>query len=62
MMPKLIFKTGVPDLSKKKLAKIVRRHNSPLFDSLLRGGALTRNPNLSFDNRMFDHLTLDKDI
>ncbi len=62
MKENIIFKREIPDLSQKKLSKIVRRHNSPLFNSILRVGASLRNPEFSFDNRIYDHVVLDNDI
>jgi phosphohistidine swiveling domain-containing protein len=59
---KIILKQGIPDLSKQKLSKIVRRENSALFDSFLRIGATLRNKDLEFDNRMHFHIVLDHDV
>ncbi|KKQ27702.1 MAG: Phosphoenolpyruvate synthase/pyruvate phosphate dikinase [Candidatus Magasanikbacteria bacterium GW2011_GWC2_37_14] len=58
----LILKQGVLDLKKYKLAKIVRRDNSPFFNSLMRVGSTIENPELGFDSRMPVHVVLDNDI
>lgn len=58
----LVLKSGMPDLTKYTLTKIVRRDNSPFFNSLMRVGSTIQNPQLGFDSRMFVHIILDKDI
>ena len=58
----ILLKEGKPDLSKHKLSKIIRRTNSPLFNSFMRVGATIPNPELEFDSRMLIHIVLDHDI
>lgn len=58
----IISKRGIPDLARYRLFKIVRRENSPLFDSILRVGSTLRNRELDFDNRMYIHIVLDHDV
>jgi len=58
----IVLKQGIPDLSKYKLSKIVRRNNSPFFNSFMRIGSTLKNPELDFDSRMNIHIVLDHDI
>ena len=59
---KIVLKSQLPNLQDYQLVKIVRRDNSPLFNSLMRIGSVLINPELNFDSRMLIHIVLDKDI
>jgi phosphohistidine swiveling domain-containing protein len=58
------FTKGVnlPDLASTNWFKVVRRENSPLFETLVRIGATLKNPEFSFDNSMPSHLVLESDV
>jgi phosphohistidine swiveling domain-containing protein len=58
----ILLKGGIPNLTSYKLSKIVRRHNSPFFNSIMRIGSTLKNSDLNFDNTMKIHIVLDNDI